>query len=74
MAKPDTSPLRVHGAILVDEAQRELDEARRIYRREYDQSYSLSERGLWKRGEKILDAANARLRRAEERYAAARGR
>ena len=74
MAKPDTSPLRLHGAILLDEAQRELDEARRIYRREYDRGHALSERGLWKRGEKILDSANAKLRRAEERYAAARGR
>ena len=74
MAKPDTSPLRVHGAILVDDAQHELDEARRTFRREYDRGHALSERGLWKRGEAILDAANAKLRRAEERYAAARGR
>jgi hypothetical protein len=74
VAKPDTSPLRVHGAILVDEAQCELDEARAEYRSEYNRGSTLSERGLWKRGEAILDAANAKLRRAEERYAAARGR
>jgi hypothetical protein len=67
VAKPDTSPLRVHGAILVDEAQRELDEARRIYRREYDRGHALSERGLWKQGEEIVDAADAKLRRAERR-------
>ena len=69
-----TLPLRVHGAVLVDEAQRGLDEARRTYRREYDLGHALSERGLWKQGEEILDAANAKLRQAEERYAAARGR
>jgi hypothetical protein len=51
VAKPDTSPLRVHGAILVDDAQRELDEARRTFRRDYDRGHALSERGLWKQGE-----------------------
>jgi hypothetical protein len=74
VAKPDTSPLRIHGAVLEDDAQRELDEARRTFRREYDRAHALSARGLWKRGEEILDAANAKLRLAEERYAATRGR
>jgi hypothetical protein len=74
VTKPDTSPLRVHGAILVDDAQHELDEARRTFRREYDRGHALSERGLWKQGEEMVDAADAKLRLAEERYAAARGR
>jgi hypothetical protein len=74
VTKPDISPLRVCGAILVDEAQCKLDEARRIYRREFDRGYALCQRGLWQQGEAILDAADAKLRLAEKRYASARGR
>jgi hypothetical protein len=74
VAKPDTSPLRVHGAILVDDTQRELDEARRTYRREYDRGQRPLRTRPLEQGEEIVDAADAKLRLAEERYAAARGR
>jgi hypothetical protein len=74
VTKPDISPLRVRGEILVDDAQRKLDEARRIYRREFDWGHALCRRGFWQRGEAILAAADDKLRSAEERYASARGR
>ena len=73
--RPDTSPLRTEsGAIVVDDAQRRLDEARAVYRRQYDRGFSLSERGFDGPAQAILDDANAALRIAEHVYAAARGR
>jgi len=73
MEKPDTSPLRTEsGAIIVDEAQRKLDAARALYRKRYNQGYSLSEQGHSVRAQRLLDTANAELRSAEEQYAETR--
>ena len=75
MKRIDTSPLRtVSGAILVDDVQRRLDAARKQYRKQYDRGYLLSEQGSHGAAQRILDAANAALRKAEQEYAAARGR
>ena len=68
MPRPDTSPLRVNGLIVADDAQRRLDDARSIYRRAYNRGYSLSERGDDAGAQRILDNANAALRRAETIY------
>jgi hypothetical protein len=60
-------------AIVVDEAQKALDEARRAYNRAYTRGYSLSERGSVKKAQDILDRANRDLNAAEQRYLEARG-
>jgi hypothetical protein len=73
-ASLDTSPLRCGGFIVEDDAQRRLDSARAVYRRQYDKGYSLSERGESDRAQRILDQANAALRQAEFGYARSRGR
>jgi len=73
--RPDTSPLRTsEGAIVMDTAQKRLDQARKAHRRQYDRGYSLSERGFDSVAQDLLDAANASLREAELEYAQARGR
>ena len=72
-AKPNTTPLYLGRAIVVDEIQRKLDIAREEYRRAYDRGYLLSERGDYEKAQAILDAANQKLREAEWDYAAARG-
>ena len=75
MSTIDTSPLRTTtGAVIVDSAQRRLDQARRNYRRAYNRGYALSEQGDAERAQAILDQANAVLRVAEQEYATARGR
>ena len=58
--------------IVMDQAQKELDQARALYRRRYNRGYSLSEQGHAERAQAILDAANADLRAAEQKFAAAR--
>lgn len=76
--KPDTTPLYIQmGAtkvIVQDEAQRRLDAARAIYRKQYDRGYLLSQKGQDEQAQRILDNANAALRAAEADYAAARQR
>jgi len=76
--KPDTAPLYIQmGAtrvIVQDEAQRRLDAARAIYRKQYDRGYLLSQKGQDETAQRILDNANAALRSAEADYAAARAR
>jgi len=72
--KPDTSPLRQNGAVVLDTVQRDLDTARRRYRREYDRGYLLSEQGHADHAQRVLDAANSELLLAERKYAQARGR
>jgi hypothetical protein len=71
---PDTTPLRIGDAILVDDAQRDLDAARARYRKEYDRGYFLSERGNDVAAGRILHAASEALYRAELRYEAARAK
>ena len=58
--------------IVVDAVQRKLDEARAVYRRQYDKGYMLSMRGRDEEAQRILDRANAALRRAEIDYDEAR--
>ena len=74
MANPDTTPLYVSGAVLVDGVQRKLDEARKRYREQYDRGYVLSMTGRDEAGQRILDAANEALLKAEQEYADARKR
>jgi len=59
-------------AIVVDQAQADLDEARRAYNRAYTRGYSLSERGQVEKAQSILDRANQDLNAAELRYLKAR--
>lgn len=59
--------------ILMDQAQRNLDDARRKYRRSYNRGYSLSERGYAEKAQSILDRANAEMKAAEAAFARARG-
>ena len=58
--------------ILLDTAQRNLDDARAVYRQQYDRGYMLSMRGQAEKAQEILDKANATLRRAEVEYDEAR--
>jgi hypothetical protein len=82
MEKPDTTPLYIRFAdesgetkvIVQDGPQRRLDAARALYRKRYNEGYSLSEQGFSEAAQGVLDRANAALRAAEEAYAAARGR
>lgn len=74
MEQIDTTPLYFNGAIVQDQTQRRLDAARAAYRRSYDRGYLLSEQGRHEVAQRILDAANADLCKAELAYAAARGR
>jgi hypothetical protein len=76
--RPDTTPLYIQmgftKVVVNDEAQRRLDAARAIYRKQYDKGYLLSQKGQDETAQRILDNANAALRAAEEGYAAARAR
>ena len=58
--------------IVVDKAQQDLDEARKVYNRAYNRGYSLSERGEVEKAQDILDRANRDLNAAELRYLDAR--
>jgi hypothetical protein len=73
MPKPDTTPLRVNGVIVVDAVQKRLDTARAQHRKLYNQGYSLSERGEYDRAQRLLEMANTALLNAERMYAAQRG-
>lgn len=58
--------------IYADALWQDLEDARRKYRRAYDRGYSLSARGFDNEAQKLLDSANAALKRAEANYYAAR--
>jgi len=49
--------------------QADLDTARRRYRREYDRGYLLEQQGHAEHAQRVLDAANRELKKAEDRYA-----
>ena len=55
-----------------DALQQDLDAARRKYRRAYDRGFLLSQQGEDVEGQRILDAANRMLAKAEANFAAAR--
>ena len=58
--------------IVMDKAQRELDEARALYRRRYDRGFLRQQQGDYEGGQRILERANEALRYAEAKFAKAR--
>jgi hypothetical protein len=55
-----------------DALQQDLDRARQKYRRAYDRGFLLSQKGDDVEGQRVLDAANRMLAKAEANFAAAR--
>lgn len=54
--------------IVMDRNYRELEKARKLYRRRWNRGYLMQQRGDHDGGQRVLDKANAELREAEARY------
>lgn len=54
--------------IVMDSNYRELEKARKRYRKAYNRGFLLQQQGDYEGGQRILDRANAELREAEARY------